>query len=293
MEQESERPEIHPAESVASTNKPLTEAEGLMTEDVVSAESAESVASTNEPLTEAEALTPEEAVAEEAGKSAESVGQLLSPETPVIEEAVSSSADVVTEAAPTEEIPMSEDALEEGSSEALPCESSVTKGGSVWFGKLLSVLTKKQMLSAVLAPVILAAGIGLGIWIGSDRGDIDRDAVNYEWTPPEGSVGNADGIVLPGYGSILLPADEETVALILPNPKGNPCHFRFTLRLTEQNEVLYRSGLIPPGMAVTEIALSRPLAAGDYPLEILIETYSLEGGEPLNGGSIRLVMEVR
>ena len=47
---------------------------------------------------------------------------------------------------------------------------------------------------------------------------------------------------------------------------------------------LSHSGLIPPGMAVKQVKLSRALQKGDYTLEIRVETASLSDRTPMNGG---------
>ncbi len=276
VKQENDRMEEASAEAIPSQDAPHPE-EAPAVEEAPAIEEASAVEATP---------AVEEAPAVEATPAIEEAPAV--EEAPAIEEAPAVEATPAVEEAPTiGELPT---AVPAGKGIA---SSAVLQRLGAAFGKAAVLLTKKQVLAGLLAAVILASGIGIGLWIAGDGDGIDRGAVDYEWTPPEGTLGNADGIVLPGYDRILLPAGEERVALILPNPKGNPCNFRFTLRLTEGSEVLYRSGLIPPGMAMTEIELSRPLAAGDYPLEILIETYALSDASPLNGGSIRLTLEVR
>ena len=74
--------------------------------------------------------------------------------------------------------------------------------------------------------------------------------------------------------------------IVLLNPDGNPCYFRFSLILSETDEELYRSGLIPPGMAVTDIELNRALEAGEYALRIRIESFSLSDRSEMNGADM-------
>lgn len=144
---------------------------------------------------------------------------------------------------------------------------------------------------AISLIALVTGGVVLGMYLVPQT-EIDRDAVDYPWTPPDGS-GNAEEIALPGYEKILFPANTQKVGILLPNPTGNPCHFRFTMILSDTGEILYRSGLIPPGMAVTEITLARALEVGNYKLTIQIEATAVNGGTPMNGSNMQVDLEVR
>ncbi len=148
-------------------------------------------------------------------------------------------------------------------------------------------------LAAALVVALVVGGIWLGTQLGGKDSDIDNSAEDFEWTPPEGGSNSNGGITLPGYPSLLLPAGERKVGIILPNPSNNPCYFRYRLTLQETGEVLYQSGLIPPGMAVKEIKLSRALPKGEYTLNISIETFSLADRTPMNGGMQDVPLSVK
>ena len=81
------------------------------------------------------------------------------------------------------------------------------------------------------------------------------------------------------------------VALL--NAEGNPCSFTFELALKDTDEVLYTSKLVPPGQAIYEIDLSRPLEAGEYNAVIRISTTSLEDGSAMNGANVKTVLIVQ
>ncbi len=147
-------------------------------------------------------------------------------------------------------------------------------------------------LAVVAVCILVGVGVAVGSLLGQGQSDVDKNAEEHEWIPPSGSA-NADGITLPGYSSIVLPAGEKTVQMVLPNPSDNPCYFRFTMTLKDTGEVLYTSGLIPPGMAVKQIKLSRALQKGDYTLQIQVETFSLEERTPMNGGVQEVSLSVR
>ena len=147
------------------------------------------------------------------------------------------------------------------------------------------------VLIALALTALVVGGILLGVHLLSNDG-IDRDAVEYPWAPPAGSE-NADDISIPGYETITFPANEKSVEILLPNPSQNPCNFRFRMLLKDTGETLYQSGIIPPGMAVKRITLTRALAPGDYELEIQIETTSLSDATPMNGATMQVKLKVR
>ncbi len=158
------------------------------------------------------------------------------------------------------------------------------------------VVSKTVMLAlAIGLPICLVAAIAFGVWIGIKNQDpwrIESGLVDYGGLSSEAE--STDQIVIPGYGEILLEADTRDVMLILPNPAGNPCYFRFSILLKEGNEKIYTSGLVPPGKAIEELRLSRALEAGNYPAIIQIETFSLdETRTPMNGANVETVLNLR
>lgn len=165
------------------------------------------------------------------------------------------------------------------------------------------VLTRKKLALVGLVVLLLVAGgvfVGLswGRWFGGDppaqaAPGIDPNAQAWTGQPLEDAGGASSGIQIPGYPSISLPADTREVAVALLNPEGNPCYFTFELALRDSGEVLYTSQLVPPGQAIYEITLSRPLEAGEYDAVIRISTTSLEDGSPMNGANVETVLTVQ
>ncbi len=149
------------------------------------------------------------------------------------------------------------------------------------------LLKPLHLLFAILGTVVLMIGsVFLGIWINQNilhDPDIDPGAFDYGDLFEDQENTDPENIAAPGYGDVILAADTQNVQMVLINPKGNPCYFQYVFELEESGEEIYRSGLIPPGMAVTELALTRPLEAGEYRLRIRIETQSLQDKSPMNG----------
>lgn len=143
--------------------------------------------------------------------------------------------------------------------------------------------------------VIVLAAIAFGAWIGAKQNDpwrVESGLADYGGFSSES--GSSDQIVIPGYGEILLDADTRDVMLILPNPSGNPCYFRFSILLKDGNEEIYTSGLVPPGKAIEKLRLNRKLEKGNYPAIIQIETFSMDGTlTPMNGANVETVLNFR
>lgn len=166
------------------------------------------------------------------------------------------------------------------------------------------VVQKKHIAIAVaLALILIIAGIVVGLnwnnWFGTQGGtsvtvafdpDVDPNASAWTGQQPEDQGGASSGIKIPGYPSITIEAGTQDVAVALLNPEGNPCYFTFELALKDTDEVLYTSKLVPPGQAIYNITLSRPLEAGEYDAVIRISTTSLEDGSAMNGANVETVL---
>ena len=149
-------------------------------------------------------------------------------------------------------------------------------------------------IAVVLVAALTVGGVFFGMWLKDRESDpdIDPNAKDYGdiYFGEEAEEGN---ITAPGYADISLPANTRKVQMILPNPSHNPCYFRYTLVIKDSGETVYRSGLIPPGKAVTDLTLSRPLDAGTYTLEILIDTFSLDTRSAMNGIQMEVTLTAK
>lgn len=168
-----------------------------------------------------------------------------------------------------------------------------TQAGGFFKGSV--VLKTSHILIGALAVVLLVVGgVFFGMWLTMSQIDheIDPNAKEYEdifVAPDEVAPGNLSA---PGYDQVTFRAGRRNVQIVLPNPAVNPCYFRFSLILPDTHETLYRSGLVPPGKAITDITLSRPLEVGTYRLEIVIEAASLEDRSTMNGITMEVVLTV-
>ena len=172
------------------------------------------------------------------------------------------------------------------------------------------VISKKTLIVALVVLLLLVVGavtvaLNWNNWFGdvpdgpssSQTGDLDIDPGANDWDgqklPDKTDDAPAVGIKIPGYPSITLPKDQKTVNVALLNPEGNPCYFTFEIVLKSTGESLYKSKLVPPGKAITQITMARALLAGQYNATIKITTTSLEDGSAMNGANVETVLIVK
>ena len=153
------------------------------------------------------------------------------------------------------------------------------------------LIKRGYVLAALFCTVALTVGsLFIGMWIYQrymQKSDgIDPAAKDYHSIYADAGSSNSDEITIPGYNEVFFPAGERDVQIVLLNPDGNPCYFRFSLILSNTGEELYQSGLIPPGMAVTDVRLNRALDVGTYDLRIHIESFSLADRSTMNGADM-------
>lgn len=171
--------------------------------------------------------------------------------------------------------------------------------------KEITISKKKLVILIIIILLLIAGGVAVGMnwnhWFGPENPptsqvgnpDIDPNAGDYTGNQPEDKGGEAKGIKIPGYPSIALPANTKDVKVALLNPEGNSCYFKFELVLDDTNEVLYTSKLVPPGKAITNITLSRALAAGEYDATIRITTTSIQDNSAMNGANVETKLIVQ
>lgn len=166
--------------------------------------------------------------------------------------------------------------------------------------KKWSVRKKGALIAAVLLCMLMMMGGGVyaGVhyqeWLAARDAEtaqvtpeLDDAAQTWTGTAPPDQNGQQQGIKIPGYASIALPAGKKDVKISLLNPEGNPCYFTFELVLDDTGETLYASKMVEPGKAVQEETLSRALDAGEYAATIKIATYSLENTTQMNGANVK------
>lgn len=153
----------------------------------------------------------------------------------------------------------------------------------------------------LLLPILLACLLLL-LFTFCGRSD-SLPIVNNPWSPTidqhindstaTGENSTVSQIKIAGFSSWHVPAGQtENIPIVLKNPDGNPCYFSFTIVLTDTDEIIYQSDMVPPGESIRKIDISKPLSEGTYPAIVQIRTNELETGETMNSADLKLTITV-
>lgn len=153
---------------------------------------------------------------------------------------------------------------------------------------------KKKIVIAAFV-LILAGAVGLYFYTRP------REVTNYaefeenqeKPDSQQAQSGVTDGIEIPGYKSVTIPAGTKDVSVELVNPEENTVYFQISFYLPETDETIYTSKLIQPGQHLYEITLDKAMEAGEYPLTVRYETFSAdEEMAPRNGAEVNCTLIV-
>jgi len=110
-----------------------------------------------------------------------------------------------------------------------------------------------------------------------------------ESAKPEGSAESC--VTFPQIDSFTIPANTKDVKVFLINPKANSCSLVFEIILDE--EALYKSGPVAPGISLEEITLTRGLAQGEYKTFLRISAYNPASPEEIYAAGADLLLIVK
>lgn len=166
---------------------------------------------------------------------------------------------------------------------------------------------KKWGLFVLILLLICLLGFSIGIGISlndqpssyPNPGGVQLDPNQGDYVDP--NLGNhtpAQGVSIPGWGTITIPVNQTDVTVDFYNPKQNEglYYLTFELRLPDGNggyEVLYKSGLIEAGKHVQKITLSHGLAKGIYDAIIFVQPYRMDGVTPTNNAETQTLLIVK
>ena len=152
--------------------------------------------------------------------------------------------------------------------------------------------------STIVWILVLVSLLGIGIGIGislNNQTESNPNSGGVRFDPKQGGYVDSDlgnctpsqGVAIPGWGVMTIPANQRDITVDFYNPKQNEGRYylTFELRLPDGNggyEVLYRSGLIEAGNHIQKITLSRSLEKGTYDAVIFVQPYRMDGVTPTN-----------
>ena len=172
---------------------------------------------------------------------------------------------------------------------------------------------RMQMLIALLAVVVLAVVAAL-VWkyaqpevipaataTPAPTAELEIDPNAGELLTPTPAP-TEPGVAIPGWGSITLPAGVTEAATTLKNPEANEgwYYLTFEMRLPtvdeetgeESYEVLFTTGLIPPGQYCNQVTLTRALEPGEYNVILHVQPYRMSDKTPTNNADTETVLIV-
>jgi len=169
---------------------------------------------------------------------------------------------------------------------------------------------KWKILVAILAVLLILCGTWI-LWGGvpffpaaapnddgssSQGGGLVIDPNAGEYVEPE----PAPGVTIPGFGSLTITANtKELKGINLYNPDKNAGWYYLTYKLClldengQVSEVLYESQLVPPGLYIQDITLSRGLTPGEYNAVMLVQPYRILDNSPTNNAALRMKIIVK
>ena len=170
---------------------------------------------------------------------------------------------------------------------------------------------RMQLLIALVAVVVLAV-VAVLIWQSTKpeaapaaspapTAELEIDPNAGELVTPTPAP-TEPGVAIPGWGSITLPAGVTEAATTLKNPEANEgwYYLTFEMRLPtvdeetgeESYEVLFTTGLIPPGQYCNQVTLTRALEPGEYNVILHVQPYRMSDKTPTNNADTETVLIV-
>lgn len=164
------------------------------------------------------------------------------------------------------------------------------------------------VIIVLLAIIVVGGGIFAGLLISGNlpiggqqtpSGSglyIDPSAGEYvaPTQAPQAPQETKPGIAIPSWSSLTIPANTTEVSVDFFNPEANDGYYymTFELRLAD-GEVLYTSGLVPPGKHIQKITLSRGLPTGKYDAAVFVQPYNMDDTlTPTNNADLKIKLIV-
>lgn len=159
-------------------------------------------------------------------------------------------------------------------------------------------MMKKNKKKVIVLIIVLVAAV-IGVYFYTRPKEVTNYDAQFEaeQEKPQSEVpqgGTEEGIQIPGYKSIVIPAGKKEVSVELTNPEENKVYFEISFYLPETDETIYTSKLIKPGQHLYDITLKKEMEAGEYPLVVKYATYSAdEERTPKNSAEVNCTLVVK
>ena len=156
------------------------------------------------------------------------------------------------------------------------------------------------ILLVLILAVVAAALLIFQPWAGDEEKPsgggliIDPNAGDYV-KPTQTQPTIIPSVAVPGWSSITIPANQQTVSVDFYNPEKNEglYYLTFKLSLADTGEVLYESNAVPPGKHIQSITLNRALPAGNYAAVVHVQPYRMSDETPTNNADVKITLVVK
>ena len=122
--------------------------------------------------------------------------------------------------------------------------------------------SKKKVIIILLILVVIAGAFGIYQYTRPKEVtnyDVEFEADQEKPEDEDTPSGVEEGIQIPGYESITIPAGTTDVSVELMNPEENNVYFEISFYLPETDETIYTSKMIQPGQHLYEITLDKAM----------------------------------
>ena len=120
--------------------------------------------------------------------------------------------------------------------------------------------SKKKVILILLIIAVIAGAFAIYQYTGpKEVTNYDVEFETDQEKPEDESTSSSveEGIQIPGYESITIPAGTTDVSVELMNPEENNVYFEISFYLPETDETIYTSKMIQPGQHLYEITLGQ------------------------------------
>lgn len=164
---------------------------------------------------------------------------------------------------------------------------------------------KKRTVLIVVLALAVAAGAAALLWqAGRSPASVapTETAAKLTIDPNAGALitptpaPTEPGVAIPGWGSVTLPAGVTEAQVALQNPEVNEGWYNlvFEMRLKDTGEVIFTTGLIPPGQYCNKVTLTRALEAGEYAAVVHVQPYRMDENQtPTNNADMETTLIVQ
>lgn len=126
--------------------------------------------------------------------------------------------------------------------------------------------TKKILIGLVILLVLIGSVIAVVLFLKSREKEASGGTEVVDWDAEiedEDQGGSEEGILIPGYDTVVMNAGQNILQMSIGNPKENTCYMKVAICL-EDGTVLYESEILAPGKGVNEITCQEVPEAGEY-----------------------------